>query len=177
MADLKNEQWLKEYNEFSKSSAVVPHDLSAKVIGKVGSLLNPSAFLIFVKVFGVHLAVGTLSLAFCHQFGLNPFNTEKSLADWFMQVGGHGFCMVSCGLFFTSISILSSGYFLTTEEVRVFRKTEILQALCLSILSLGAFAFWGAEIALTIAGLWMLGALIGSFAATEVVWRVKRFNY
>jgi hypothetical protein len=174
MNEQKNDQWLKEYNEFLKNEQPVPQEMSNQVFSKICGLLNPSAFMIFTKVFSIHLAVGTLSLAICHQFGLNPFGTEKSLADWFMSVGGHSFCMIGCGILFTALSIVAAGYFLTTEEVRVLRRTEFLQSLCLSLFSLGVFAFFGAELVLTFAGLWLLGALIGGYAATEVVWRFKK---
>ncbi len=176
MNELKNEQWLREYNEFLKHERPVPQDVSNQVFSKIRGLLNPSAFMIFTKVLVIHLAVGTLSLAVCHQFGLNPFGTEKSLADWFMSVGGHGFCMIGCGVLFTALSILAAGYFLTSEEVRVLRRTEFLQALCLALFSLGVFAFFGAQLALTFGGLWLLGALIGGFAATEVVWQFKKVS-
>lgn len=176
MNELKNEQWLKEYNEFLRHEQPLPQDVSNQVFNKISGLLNPSAFVIFAKIFGIHVGVGTLSLAICHQFGLNPFGTKTSLADWFMSVGGHSFCMIGCGVLFTALSILAAGYFLTSEEVRVLRRTEFLQALCLSLVSLAIFAFFGAELALTFGGLWLLGALIGGFAATEVVWQFKKVS-
>lgn len=177
MNDAKSQQWLEEYNEFLKGEKSVPQEVSNQIYATIRNLLNPSPFLIFTKVLGIHLAVGTLSLAICHQFGLNPFGTEKSLADWFMRVGGHGFCMISCGILFTSLSILMAGYFLTSDEARVLRKTKLLQALSLSLLSLGVFAFMGADLALALSGLWLLGGLIGGGVATEVIWKFKfEFN-
>lgn len=173
MNDLKSDQWLKEYQCFLRCDAAVPPELSEKVTCRICNCLCPGAHRIFAKIFAIHVAVGFLSLSICHQFGLNPFGTEKSLADWFMSVGGHGFCMIGCGVLFTALSIAAAGYFLTVEEVRVLRHTEFLQAFFLSLLSLGAFAFAGAEFALTFAGLWFLGALIGGFVATEVIWQVK----
>ena len=168
-----NEQWLKDFNEFTRSEVEVPKELSSRIFSKIHGFLNPSPLAIFLKVLVFHIAVGTLSLSICHQFGLNPFGTEQSLADWFMRVGGHSFCMIGCGVLFTALSILGAGYFLNSEEVRAFRRTKVLQGLSLSLLSLGAFAFFGAQLVLTFAGLWLLGALLGGFFATELVWRMK----
>ncbi len=36
------------------------------------------------------------------------------------------------------------------------------------------FAAFGAQLAVTFAGLWLLGGLIGGLAATEAVWHLKR---
>lgn len=177
MNDLKRENWLKEYDQFLRHEEAVPSQVSQQVFQKVKKALNPSAFLIFAKVFAIHLAVGTLSLSICHQFGLDPFGTKKSLADWFMNVGGHHFCMIGCGILFMGLSILAAGYFLTLDEVRILRKTEILQALCLSLLSLGVFAFMGAQLVLTMATLWLVGALIGGFMATELMWSLRKASF
>lgn len=173
---LTEKEWVEEFKDFihSGEGVTVPEELSNQIFQRVRKDLNPSSVLVFFKLLGVHLAVGTLSLAVCHQFGLNPFGTEKSLADWFMSVGGHKFCMVSCGVLFTALSILAAGYFLSSDEMRILRKTELLQAFSLSIISLAAFFFFGAELALLFGGLWLLGALLGGWAATEILWQLKK---
>ena len=168
---MKNEnknEWLNEFKEFvSHDSTEVPQQLSERVFNRLEGLLNPSPFVVFLKIFGFHLVVGFLSLAVCHQFGVNPFGTSYSLADIFMKWGGHGVCMIFCGVVFVSLSLLSAGYFLTIEEVQAVKRTEFLQALSLGVVSLGIFAIVGAELVLTFAGLWLLGALIGGYAAIE----------
>ena len=170
-----NKKWLKEYEEFrGPDSVIVPDALSKKVLNKMSRIMNPNAFKIFAKLFGIHLIMGTLSLSICHQFGLNPFRTESSFADWFMEVGGHSFCMVACGIVFLSLSLVTAGYFFSLEEVRVLRKTEFLQVGALSILSLGLFIAVGAELAITIAGLWFVGGLVGGFLSTEAIWHFKK---
>lgn len=163
----KNE-WLNEFKEFvSHDSTEVPSHLSDRVFNRMEGLLNPSPLMVFSKIFGIHLVVGYLSLAVCHQFGVNPFGTSYSLADIFMKWGGHGVCMIFCGVVFVSLSLLSAGYFLTIEEIQAVRRTEFLQALSLGIVSLGILAIAGAELVLTFAGLWLLGALIGGFLSIE----------
>lgn len=169
-----NNEWLKDYQEFidaDKSS--VPQEVTSKVYSKIHNLLNPKALIVFLKILGIHLVTGVISLSFCHQFGLNPFNTKYSLADWFMSVGGHHFCMLGCGVLFVGVGVLAAGYFLTVEEIKALKRTEFLQNLSLGVISLGLFAAFGAEMILSIAGLWLLGALVGGVAATGIAWKIK----
>lgn len=81
--------------------------------------------------------------------------------------------MIGCGVIFVSLSILVSGYFLSIEEVRALRRTEFLQTLGLGVVSLAMFVAAGAEVAVTFAALWLLGALLGGYVATEVVMQAK----
>lgn len=169
--------WQKDFEDFTNfapTEASVPEALTQNIFSKVHHLLFPSAQTIFTKIFAAHLLIGSLSLSICHQFGLNPFHTEVSLADWFMRMGGHNFCMIACGILFLSLSLLASGILLTTEEIRVLRRTQWLQVSALAIVSLGSFAAIGAELTLGIAGFWLLGSLVGGLFVTEGMWRLTR---
>lgn len=171
----QNQDWLTDYSEFLNSNqTTVPKDLTTDVLAKMERLLRPSALSVFAKMFFIHLITGFLSFAICHQFELNPFKTSHSLSDLFMDIGGHGFCMVACGVLFISLSIFLAGFFLTIEETKALRRTEFLQILALGIMSLGSFIAVGAEVALTLGGLWIIGGLIGGLTATEILWKVKR---
>lgn len=171
----KNNEWLKDYEDFiNGESSSVPKDVSDRVYSKIENLINPRAVIVFLKILGVHLMTGFLSLSVCHQFGMNPFNTERSLDSWFMATVGHNACMLICGTLFVSISLLAAGYFLTIEEIKALKRTGFLQTLSLGLISLGLFAVFGAELVLSIAGLWLLGGLIGGFVATEAIWQVKK---
>lgn len=175
MKKINENEWLQDYEEFMNSdSSEVPKEIKDRVFSKIQKLINPNALIVFLKILGIHIGVGFLSLSVCHQFGMNPFNTEKSLADWMMSVGGHHFCMFGCGVLFVSVSLLAAGYFLTMEEINALKRTEFLQTLVLGLISLGLFAAFGAELAVGIAGIWLFGGLIGGFAATEAVWRLKQ---
>lgn len=177
MNSTKNNKWLKEYEAFLKADEIqVPDAAAQKVFFRMQELVNPSARNVFFKILGIHIAVGFLSLSVCHQFGMNPFGTEKSLDDWFMVMWGHSTCMIACGTLFLSASILTAGYFLSIEEVKALKRTEFVQAFALGSVSLALFAVFGAELAITFAGLWLLGALVGGFAATEAVWFIKRLS-
>lgn len=170
-------EWMKEYSEFVNAEEVpVPLELNQKVLSQMHELLNPSALMVFAKLLGIHFVVGFLSLGICHQFGINPFGTVRSMSDWFMDMWGHNVCMVGCGIIFVSFSILAAGYFLTVEEVKALRRTEFLQTLALGVFSLVIFAVFGTELALTFTGLWLLGALVGGFVATEAIWKLKAAN-
>ncbi len=162
-----------DFQDFVGSEIQVPDELNENVLLKVGNLLSPSAWVVFMKILGVHLVTGFLSLSICHQFGLNPFNTERSLADWFMDVGGHHFCMIGCGVLFVSVTVLSAGYFLSVEEIRALRKNDLLQNLSLGLISLGLFAAFGAELAVGVAGLWLLGSIVGGLIAMAAVFKFK----
>lgn len=169
----KNEEWLNDYNDFLSCECQPPQGTSDQVLRNIGKLIKPSPYSVFSKVLGIHAVIGVLSLSICHQFGLNPFNTNSSLADWFMTAGGHHVCMILCGVISIALSILAAGLFLTIEEVRAFRKTEVLQFLTLGILTLGAFVLFGAEVTIGLGGLWFLGLLLGGFATTEIVLKLK----
>ena len=174
MKNLKEQEWLNDYQDFlNTDNAQVPDNLNKAILAKIQKLIKPSAWMVFLKLMGVHAVMGFLSLSICHQFGLNPFNTEKSLADWFMTVGGHHFCMLGCGILFIAVSIFAAGYFLTVEEVKALKRTEFLQNLSIGLISLGLFSTFGVEMIISIAGLWLLGALIGGFLATTAVYKIK----
>lgn len=167
-------EWMNEYSEFLNTEEIrIPKALNQKVIGNIHALLNPSPWSVFAKLLGIHLVVGFFSLAICHQFGVNPFGTTRSLSDWFMEMWGHSICMIGCGITFMSFSIFGAGYFLSVEEVKALRRTEFLQTFSLGIVSLVFFAAFGTELAVTFAGLWLFGALIGGFLATEATWKMK----
>lgn len=171
---MKDQQWLEEFSQFVHSdSSVVPSHLTERVQGKMKPLLQPNSFSVFGKVLGIHLGVGLVSLAFCHQFGLNPFQTEFSLDNWFMKVGGHNFCMVACGFLFVALSLLAANYWITIEELKALKRTGLLQALSIGLVSLALFYFFGGEMMLGMAGLWLLGGLLAGFLANQVSWKVR----
>jgi len=171
-----HKKWLSEYEAFLQSeTTLVPKEVSALVLNKMAKLLNPSAWFVFAKVLGIQTLVGFLSLGVCHQFGMNPFGTDQSLDSWFMSMLGHNGCMIACGALFAGTGVLTAGYFLKIEELRALKQTEFLQTLALGAASLSLFIIFGAEMALTIAGLWFLGAVIGGILATEFAWKLRRF--
>lgn len=154
-------EWIEDFQEFVQSEGTpVPENISKAIFDRVHRDLNPSAWLLFAKLLGVHSVVGTLSLAICNQFGINPFQTNFSLSDYFMKFG-HSTCMLLCGVLFVGSSILLSRMLIRPEEIRVLRKNAWLEVFGLSMISLGVFAALGAEITLAVGILWFVGAMLG----------------
>lgn len=165
--------WLKDYTEFAEaetSSVVVPNSL----FNNLKKRIFPNPWKVFSKVLGIHAVVGFFSLGICHQFGLNPFQTDYSLMDWFMKVGGHSFCMVSCGVLFMTTSFMLSNFYLSLEELESVRRHEFLQVGIMGLISLAAFYFFGAELIAALAGLWITGAIIGGLFSIEGSYRIRR---
>lgn len=168
--------WLKEYREFSNTQT---EPVPTKTLVQLKKLLFPSPWMVFLKLLALHSISGFFSLAICHQFGLNPFQTEQSLMDWFMRFGGHHFCMVACGVVFMITTYLIAGQTLSLSELEAIRRHKWLQTSLLGILSLSAFYFFGAELLLVFALLWLFGGLLGSILALETTYhfRKTRFNF
>ncbi len=160
--NLRSERdWLEDFKEFIETpDTVVPPEVSQKILSRIHVALNPSAWLIFAKLLGIHSVVGTFSLAVCDQFGMSPFNTGISLSEFFMEFG-HSFCMGLCGFLFLGLSVLIASLVFRPEEFNVLRKNSFIQIFVLSILSLAAFFFMGAELLVGIGLIWLIGAFLG----------------
>ena len=168
--------WLEEYQLFVHSDQTVPKAVENQVLDEMTALIQPKPVHVFMKLLGIHFVVGNLTLSICHQFGINPFNTSFSIGDWFMSMWGHNICMTLCGTLFLGSTLFAAGFLLTIEELRTLKGTEIIQSLSLSLVSLGIFAFLGAQIAFSIGALWILGSLVGGFVAIETIWNFRRLR-
>lgn len=168
-------EWLDEFKAFIQTEDVpVPKEVSENILNQVRADLNPSAWLVFAKLLGIHLVVGTLSLAVCNQFGLNPFRTTFSLSDYFMTFG-HSTCMFLCGVLFIGLTVVLGQLVLRREELLVLSKNAPLQVFGLSVLSLAALIGFGAEVVLGIGALWFIGAMIGGLVTTKMLVRKPSF--
>ena len=62
----QNNEWLKDYEDFLKTDVEgVPQEVSAAVFSKIQKLISPSALVVFLKVLGLHIITGFLSLSIC----------------------------------------------------------------------------------------------------------------
>lgn len=166
MNKMTEKEWNEEFQEFVQcEGAPIPDSISEKIFDQVRRDLNPSGLRVFAKLLGVHAIVGTLSLAICNQFGLNPFGTGVSLSDYFMKFGNSA-CMVLCGVLFVGLSLTVCRFVIHPEELGVLRRNIWLQVSGLSLISLGAFMAFGAVLTLTIGILWLLGAMIAGTVVT-----------
>jgi hypothetical protein len=165
------DQWFQEFREFSE---VEEKSVPSSFFEGLKSRLFPSPWKVFAKVLGLHLIVGFLSLGICHQFGLNPLQTNRSLADWFMNVGGHNFCMTICGAFFVGFTFFAANLFLTLEVLETVRRTGWLQTGAIGLFSLVLFVILGAELVALFVALWAVGAFLGGLFSIELGYRVRR---
>ncbi len=172
MSKITEKEWVEDFQEFVRSEgAPVPKEMSKALFARVQKDLNPSTLMIFAKLLGVHTVVGTLSLAICNQFDINPFRTGFSLSNYFMKFG-HSTCMFLCGVLFVGLSLLMTRAVIRPEELRVLRKNVLLEIFGLSMISLGVFAAVGAEFTFAVGVLWLIGAMLGG---TAVVMAPCRF--
>ena len=159
-------KWFAEFEEFFQIEPVkVPDDLAKTITSRIQAKLRTSDWLVFAKVFAIQSVVGTFSLGICNQFGMSPFSFNISLVDYFMKFG-HNACMVFCGFFFLGAGLLAARAFLTTSEVQVLLDNRKLQILGLASIFLGVFAILGAQLTLSLAALWLAGAILAGIVAT-----------
>lgn len=176
MKRISEKEWLEDFQEFVKSgSTPVPGEASAAILERVRADLLPSAWLVFTKLLGIHAVVGTLSLAVCDQFGMSPFSTGFSLADYFMEFGASA-CMSLCGVLFVGLTVAVAGFVLRPEELRVIYRRSALQVFGLGMISLGVFAAFGAEIAFGLGLLWLIGAELGGILISRL-FRPRRLGH
>lgn len=173
MESNNKKDWLKEFTEFSNidSGGV---QVPTGIFDQIKKRLFPNPWVVFGKIAALHGVVGFFSLAICNQFGLNPFQTNQSLTNWFMKIAGHNFCMVLCGLFFMATTYVLSNLFLNLEELEAVRRYEWLQTGIMGLVSLAAFYFFGAELIGTLVALWMIGAFFGGLISIEVSFKLRR---
>ncbi|WP_374000383.1 hypothetical protein [Bdellovibrio bacteriovorus] len=170
----KNENLNMDFQIFVYSKPVsFSLNRSDAILKKIKGRINPKPHMVFIKVMIANMVIGFLSLSVCHQFGLNPFNTDKSLEEWFMGVGGHNLCMTFCGILFLSLGVFLAGFFLTEEEVRVLKKNQFVHIPALGLISLILLGVFGAELVFHFAALWLLGAFFGGWLATRSIYFVK----
>jgi hypothetical protein len=166
---------MKEYLDFLEVDAEpgAGAELPGNFFQNLRARLFPNPWSVFAKVAIIHVTVGFLSLGICNQFGLNPFQRASSLADFFMRTGGHHFCMFACGLFFVASTYLLANFFLTLEEFESVRRYEWLQTGVLSVFSVAAFYFGGAELLGSLVSLWLVGAFVGGVLSVEGSYRLR----
>jgi hypothetical protein len=163
----------REFESFAKGrEKKPPKALSEALFAQVKADLHPSAVRVFSKLMGIHVAAAVATLSVCPQFGFRIFGQGMGLMHTFMALGPYG-CMVACGAFFTSLSLLIAALLLSPEEVRKIRQNRVLTLGTLVLLSMGFFIMTDADILLSLAIAWFSGALIGSILTLELGWFIR----
>lgn len=166
MISKKEQDLCKEFSEFASSPSAKSSQLvDDKILKQHLSLVQKDKLTVFAKLAVIHSLTSVLSLAVCHQFDMNPFNSQISLADYFMKFG-HSACMVFCGFLFVGGSLFAARQILNNYELAILRKTFALQIFALCSISLGVFMACGAQTTLIWALLWIVGAYVGSALST-----------
>ena len=166
---ISEKEWLEDFKDFVETKETsIPQALSQKILSYVQHDLNPNAWVVFLKLLGIHSVVGTFSLAICEQFGMSPFNFGFSLSQYFMRFG-YSFCMMLCGFLFLGLTGVFSYLILKREEFLILKKNALIQVFFLSVLSLVSFFAFGVELVLTATLLWFLGAIIGGALSVQLM--------
>jgi len=165
----KNVPYEAEYHEFmSADSLQPPTHLTQQILQNVHQDFNPSLFHVFTKMGFIHLAMGTLTLVACPQFGIKfNFLAGEGLMAVFMTWGPVA-CTLACGAFFLGGSLLLTGLISRPEEVRVLRQSRYSLVTLLAGLSWLLFAMLGEAAPLSEAILWILGAYVAGIVAGEI---------
>ncbi|MCM2279884.1 MAG: hypothetical protein NDJ89_17555 [Oligoflexia bacterium] len=174
MREGSKRNWANEYQAFLSAREVSPPaGLSQGLLAKIGGLLNPSPWLVFIKVSLIHAGVGLLGLLACPQMGVSLTGDEDAgLAHLFMSLGDVG-CQFACGGFFLGSSLLAISWVLSAEELRVLRRFGGRQLAALSGISLLVLIGAGAEASLGLSLIWLSGAILCGIASLELGWRLR----
>lgn len=163
----------KEFAEFmSTKGSTPPQALSEAILARVQTDLNPSALRVFSKLIAIHATTAVVTLSVCPQFGFRVFGQGMGLMHYFMAFGTYG-CMIACGAFFTGMSLLIAALVLRAEEIRKIHQNRILSLGAVTLLSLGFFIMVDADILLSLALTWFVGAMLGSWITLEVGWTLR----
>jgi hypothetical protein len=133
--------------------------------------LNPAIWLVAAKLSVIHLVMGTFTLLFCPQFGIN-LGGGMGMMGLLMKYGDQA-CMLGCGAVFMSGSALIASAVLRAEEVRKIRQTELLLFPALGLFSIGAMICAGGELAMGLAFFWFVGSILGGLATLELGWLIR----
>lgn len=170
------EDWNSEYQYLLDSEEVVPpHHLTSLLKKSFHEDLNPPAWRVFCKLFVIHFIAGAITLYFCPQLGVSIHAKNGVLLSLFQSFGEYG-CMIACGAVFLGGTGLTAALLLRSVEIRVIRKTRILQWGFLAFLSLGLFlSIKESEITIpfSLSLTWLIGALTGGFFTFQFGWFVR----
>jgi len=165
-------EWANEFQSFlSAECEKPPENLSTKIFASIHADLNPDATKVFGKMALIHLIVGTITLLFCPQFGINIL-PGMGLMSHFMRFGETA-CMMGCGAIFLGMSTLAASFILGPQEIKVIRRNRLLQVSLLATLSIGVFICFGASTIVSLAIAWLVGSTLGGLATLELGWLVR----
>lgn len=161
----------KDFADFVTAGS--PQNVPPHLLTEIKRKLFPNPFKVFFKLLFIQSALGAVSLSVCHQFGVNPFKTSWSLADWFMSRMGHAYCFGACGFVYMAGTLAAVQFFLSLEEVNVIQNKSPLFIVSVMITSLVGFMVLGADVFSILGLIWVMGAGLGSVLSWRFVVRIR----
>lgn len=150
-------EWAEDFQLFLNAPEVSPPShIREEIFRVVHRDLNPQLWLLMAKLGGIHALFGSFSLLLCSQFGMGR---GYNLMHVFMSYGEF-VCMALCGAMFLGLTTFMGGFVLSRSELAKIRQTCYAPVGLLGVASLIVFFCFGAEIALTLAFIWLLGAVV-----------------
>ena len=166
-------EWAEDFKTFLESPKVSPPaHIGEEIFSVVHRDFNPALSLVLAKLAGIHVFAGSLSLLLCSQFGMGR---GPSLMHVFMPYGTFT-CMTICGGLFVGFTTLVAGFLLSNPEIARIRRTGYAPIFLLGVASLVIFFCFGAEIAFTIALMWLFGAVLTGVLTLELGFRFRRYG-
>ena len=158
----------KDYEDFINSEgSMPPQELDTKIISFVRYDLSPDMKIVFSKLLGIQAFVGVLTLLFCPQFELSLTNNHDLYHYFHYTFGTYG-CFAICGALFIGSGAIFASYLLKKSEVKKIRSNKSLCYLAISLIAVSLFILFGAEIYLTAALAWLIGAILGGLLMVEI---------
>jgi len=158
----------KDYEDFLNSEGIGPSkELDDKIINYVKYDMNPDMKIVFVKLLGIQTFIGILTLLFCPQFEISLTNNHDLYHYFHYTFGTYG-CFAICGALFVGSGAIFASYLLKKSEVRKIRSNKSLCYLAISLIAVSLFILFGAEVYLTAALAWLVGAVLGGLLMVEV---------
>lgn len=171
-----NKEWQSEFNSFMEGESTVPPIRVKELVqGQIFRELNPAPWLINLKMVMVMLVTLPLNLFLCPQFGMGFLEASgfRSVVMPYIMIFGIYGCMALCGAIFIGTTTLIASFMFRPEDVRTIRNQKLLQFTFLSLLALGSFVCFGADVFFSTGAVWLFGAILGGVASLEVGWRLK----
>lgn len=164
-------QWLKEFEEFLESKSEDPKINSQTLFAKIKSDLCPDFSSILLKILGIHMVIGFLTLFFCPQFGVNLGTS------WFMNhilmMYGQTLCSLACGILFLGTSAAINLFFLNLDELRVLKQHQLMPWFGLAIFSFFVFFIFGHATLELLSLLWVVGACLAGWLITQLGYQLR----
>lgn len=155
-----------EFSDFKNSESKSSHNkMTLEKVHEQILAEAPRLSMVLAQLLGLHLISSLITLMICPQFGIRLFFDGHGLMSFFMQAGTQG-CFLLCGLFYLGTSFAAARLFFNHEEWIFIRKTRVLSATVLALLSMGVLKMYGEELNMQLSAMWFLGAYLGSWLAS-----------